>query len=389
MIISIQIKNFYSIRDAACLDFIASGSPRRYSEDLSKNIIEAGDDRFVNIIGLFGGNASGKSNFIKAVDFCRSLILNSDKYNHHRFDFEPFKFSEPAPSEFHIDFIHEGIEYEYGFILYEDKIEEEYLYYFPKRRRAKVFHRKPSGDCSFGKGTLPRPNELITDLSPRTLILSRGSKNRELLRTIYNFFEYNLLIGIEEFDIRQIESGFFTSYKDLLLEAFDISDSDIADIALSETSTGTPILLSYHRENPAIAFDFFKEESEGTKRLLFILAFLLQKPMKGITVFIDEFDLKLHLRLSEFLLDVVRATRGAQLVFTSHNTALINRHNLRDEQIVFVNKTQDGNSDFYSLFDFKDISKNLDAERAYKLGLFDAVPYTGSYDTILSILEKK
>ena len=114
---------------------------------------------------------------------------------------------------------------------------------------------------------------------------------------------------------------------------------------------------------------------------------LLTKPTPGTTFFLDEFDLKLHLRLAEFLLDVVRATHNLQMVFTSHNPLLIETTKLRLEQIVIVNKQSDGNSEFIPLCDYEGINKRTDIQKAYLQGRFDGVPYTGdAYMMISDIL---
>ena len=77
MILSLRLKNFFSLRDEAVLDFTADRSARKTQDYLPENLIEFSGDKFVNIIGLFGSNAAGKSNIIKAIDFCRKLILTS------------------------------------------------------------------------------------------------------------------------------------------------------------------------------------------------------------------------------------------------------------------------------------------------------------------------
>lgn len=390
MVVSIRLKNFYSIHNEVALDFTAESSGAKKDGLLSENIIKVGEDKFVNIIGLFGSNAAGKSNLIKAVDFCRQLILYSQFDNEGEpFGYQPFKFSEDKESEFHIDFIWEGIEYEYGFVLSGGKVESEYLNYFPNRRRAKVFCRERTHFYSYGKGVIPRPTEIEANTSSRTLFLSRASlMNREIPRTVYRYFLTKFLVGIGDFNFSNFDPTFFYKHKELVLKALEISDSDIIDLQVSQPGSGRPLIMSFHKENPAIAFDFLSEESEGTKRLLSILLFLLESSMEGATLFLDEFDLKLHLRLAEFILDVIRASKGGQFVFTSHNSSLINRNSLRDEQIVFVNKLPDGSSEFTPLSDFDGVGKNTDIQKAYLAGLFDAVPFTGSYESILRILGK-
>lgn len=385
MIISLRLKNFYSMRDDAVLDFTAETASRKAKDSLPENIIEFSGDRFVNILGLFGSNAAGKSNMIKAIDFCRRLILNSHLNNEGSdFDFEPFKFDADKPSEFYIDFVTEGVEYEYSFTLHKGKVQEESLYYFPKKRRAKIFSRENCVAYTYRKGTIQRPTEVEANTGAKTLFLSRASSmNRPLAQTVYRFFLNEMVVGIGGFDLSKLSREDFARNKDLLLKAFEISDSDIVDIDMMDDASGRIRLQTFHRENPAIAFDFEREESEGTKRLFFIMLILLEKSMSGAAIFLDEFDLKLHLRLAEFVLDVIRASSGAQMVFTSHNPLLIDMEKLRKEQIVFVNKASDGNSEFVPLSDFE-IGKKTDVLKAYLQGRFDAVPYVGNIYSILS-----
>ena len=143
-------------------------------------------------------------------------------------------------------------------------------------------------------------------------------------------------------------------------------------------------LLSFHKEDHAILFDFDKEESEGTKRLLFILMVLFKKQYDGCTVFLDEFDLKLHLYLAEFILDAIRATKNMQFIFTSHNPMLLNTNKLRPEQIVLVTKHTNGNSEFIPLSDYDGIERIPDLRAAYLQGRFDGVPYIGNIQSLIS-----
>lgn len=392
MIISLRFKNFYSFRDEVALDFTTDGSLKKKQASLEENIIEFSGDRFVNIIGMFGSNAAGKSNVIKALDFCRNLVLTSHLNNEgSTFDFEPFKFDKGKPSEFYINFVTEGVEYEYSFQIFGDKIISEELFHYPNKRKARVFSREMTYSYTHRKGAIQRPTEVETNTGPKTLFLSRASSmGRPIAQTVFRFFLNEIVIGLDHKGVSGISFEEFDLYKGILLKAFEVSDSDIVDIWLKEHSPGHPQLVSYHRENPSIPFDFDREESEGTKRLLFILLLLLKKLQAGVAVFIDEFDLKLHLRLAEFLLDVIRASKGNQMVFTSHNPNLINPNKLLREQIVFVNKQADGNSELVPLSDFEGIGKNMDIQKAYLLGRFDAVPYIGNiYPVLTELLNKK
>ncbi|MDE6450342.1 MAG: ATP-binding protein [Muribaculaceae bacterium] len=392
MILSLRLKNFYSIRDYAVLDFTAETTPRKLRDHLPGNLIEFNGDKFVNIIGLFGSNAAGKSNIIKTIDFARQLILTSHLNNEgDKLNFETFKFDEDKPSEFYINFVSQGIEYEYSFELHGDRIISESLYYYPNKRRSKVFSREKTYSYTHRKGLIQRPTEVETNTGAKTLFLSRASSmNRPIAQAVYRFFLNEIAIGISNQDINQTPRHKIEANKDILLKAFEVSDSDIIDLKAIETTPGNTQLFSYHRENPNIPFDFAREESEGTKRLLNILLILLDKSLIGTTIFLDEFDLKLHIRLAELILDVVRASHGGQMVFTSHNPLLINPSLLRNEQIVFVSKDESGNSEFVPLSDYEDIKKNTDLMKAYLQGRFDAVPYIGDiYPILTQLLENK
>ena len=120
------------------------------------------------------------------------------------------------------------------------------------------------------------------------------------------------------------------------------------------------------------------EESNGTKKLFQILLRLLDVVRNKKALMMDEFDMGLHTRLADFILDLIHASESSQLLFTSHNTNLIDMKRLRKDQILFVNKLEDGSTDVYSLYDYKDFRENMDAEKGYIQGRFDAVPFVDS-----------
>lgn len=388
MIISLRFKNFYSLREETVLDFNADVSSRKSADSLSENLIPFKGDKFINVIGLFGSNAAGKSNLIKAFEFCRNLILTSHLNNEgDEFKYEPFKFGNNHDSEFYIDFVHDEIEYEYCFLLSRQSIISEELYYYPKNRRALVFKRNSSGEYDFGRGVIGRPSEVAENTGAKTLFLSRGSSmGRPVLQQVFRFFLNEISVGLTPLDFNKVKISDIETYKPLILKALEISDSDICDIRVIENIPGQISLQSFHKEDPSIPFNFEREESEGTRRLFALLLLLLRTSLQKTTIFLDEIDIKLHLRLVEFIIDVVRASKGAQLVFTSHNPALINPSSLRPEQIVFVTKQNNGNSEFVALSEYEGIKKGFDIQKAYLQGRFDAVPYIGNAFSVVSEL---
>jgi AAA15 family ATPase/GTPase len=143
---------------------------------------------------------------------------------------------------------------------------------------------------------------------------------------------------------------------------------------------------TYHRIDPSIQFDMERDESDGTQRLFAILNRMLDVVSNNKVLMLDEFDKQLHTLLADFLLDLVHASSHSQLLFTSHNTNLIDMERFRKDQILFVNKKANGATELYSLYDFKDFRDTMDAEKGYLQGRFDAVPVVTSSITTLQQL---
>lgn len=409
MILKIEFENFYSIKDRIRIDFRAANINTALARELKHNVMEWNGVPILKSVGLFGPNASGKSNILTAISFCCRMVLESHLNNEGAvFNFEPFKFDgmQDKPSKFLIDFVCENVEYEYAFELTKSKILAESLYHYPVGRRAKVFVRKADGTYSFGNGVIAKPGDVVLNTSDKNLFLSRASSmNREIGQKLYRYFMNQFLLGLVNVnDMMVLDS--FNTYKRVILKALEICDTDITDIDVRKEQIPAPTVvpgqaeLSYrlvdilrfktvHRNQPDVMFDMDMEESSGTRKLFQILLRLLDvvKYKKGIMM--DEFDMGLHTRLADFILDLIHASEGSQLLFSSHNTNLIDVKSLRRDQIVFVNKTENGATEVYSLYDFKDFRENMDAEKGYIQGRFDAVPYVdSSVECIKQLLEE-
>ena len=420
MLLEIRLCNFFSIKDEVCIDFRAENINTVATRELADNIFSTNDETLIKVQGLFGPNASGKSSILKAILFCKMLVLDSFQNNEGAiFNFVPFKFDGyyEKPSSFFIDFIVDEVEYEYSFSLNRNEILTEELYYRPSKRRVKIFTRDESKGpakadiYSFGEGQFFKPLDVAHSTGKNTLFISRASQmDRELAKTIYNYFRTQLLIGLP------ILSGnyavdLFNQNKDLILQALKMADSDINDINVKIertpllsvqpqiTKNGIPIptntvtqvaeiinFYTVHKRNSDISFNLQGEESAGTIQIFNLLLILLDVCKNGKTLILDEFDASLHTELAQFILDMVNASKSAQFLFTSHNTNLLNIKKMRRDQILFTNKKEDGSTEVYSLFDFKDFRENMDAEKCYLQGRFDAVPYVNSSVSIIKNL---
>ena len=187
MILKIEFENFFSIKDRVRIDFRAANINTALARELGHNVMVWNGVPILKSVGLFGPNASGKSNVMKAINFCCRMILDSHLYNEGTvFNFEPFKFDgwQDKSSKFLIDFVCDNIEYEYSFELTKERILSESLYHYPVGRRAKVFVREANGKYSFGTGVFAKPLDVVLNTSEKNLFLSRTCT-----KTISSFYE--------------------------------------------------------------------------------------------------------------------------------------------------------------------------------------------------------
>lgn len=383
MVLEIALTNFFSINDKITLDLQAANIRTKEARALAGNTFSVGNERLLKTVAIYGANASGKSNIIKTVKVAVDMILDSHNYNEgDSFGFKPFKFGEKnSPSEFYIRFIVNGIEHEYSFTCTRDEIITESLYYYPKGRRALIFsrdERKAGGknDKYEFSTVIRRPMDVASNTSRKTLFISRASQmDREKAKEIYRWFNEQIVFSYRG-NTSMVNDRFIGDNKDAVLRVLKAADSDIVEFTYKDGE-----LTTFHRRNPAIPFDFNIEESEGTKILFRIMLTVIDVVRNDKVMFLDEVETSLHTRLVEYLISLFHSSKSAQLVFTTHNTHLLDMTRFRKDQIFFVNKRDDGSSDLYSLFDYKDFREKMDLEKAYLQGRFDAVPYINEFES--------
>ena len=377
MILLFRLNNIFSFRDETTLDLQAAKIQTEKGKALSGNMFPAAGGQVLKSVSVFGANASGKSNVMKGIHACVDMIRTSHTYNENTiFAVVPFKFDgyDKNPSSFFVRFIIDGIEYEYSFSMTRTEILTEHLFYYPKGRRALVFSRDESKgpdkkNIYEFKQAIKRPMDVAANTSRKTLFISRASQmDRDIAKRVFRFFSEDVVLDYKE-SAMPIDS-FMKTRKEQILEILNTADSDIVDIRIQGNT-----LKTFHRGNPDIAFDFDTEESEGTKTLFHMMLSMIDIIRNGRTLLIDEIDTSLHPHLVEYIINLFNNSDNAQLIYTTHNTHLLNTDFQRRDQVYFVNKREDGCSDLYSLYDFKDFRDTFDMEKAYLQGRFDAVPY--------------
>ena len=378
MVLEIRLSNMFSFRDEVTLDLQAAKIQTKKARELEGNLFSVDGEQMLKSVALFGANASGKSNVIKAIRACVNMVRSSHNYNvDTRFAISPFKFEDYAnkPSSFYIRFLLNGVEYEYSFSFMHDEIITETLYYYPNGRKSLVFSRDESRgtekkDIYEFKTVIKRPFDVADNTSKKTLYISRASQmDREIAQKIFLFFCNDIVLDYQVANIDSLDN-LFKERKEQMLEVLRTADSDIIDFKIQNNA-----ITTFHRTNPSVAFDFETEESEGTKTLFRMMVRMIGIIHEGKMLLVDEIDNSLHTQLVEFVIGMFNHSDHAQLIYTTHNTHLLNTDFQRRDQVYFVNKREDGSSDLYSLFDFKDFRDTLDMEKAYLQGRFDAIPY--------------
>lgn len=405
MVVEIRLSNFFSIMDEVVLDMRAANIQTKKSKSLEENTCLYQKGRLLKTVAIYGANASGKSSIVKAIRACVRMIFNSHNHNENTvFPFAPFKFAgSDKLSSFFIRFSIEGIEYEYSFKMTQTQIVKEELYYYPNGRRSKVFSRDENlgpakKDVYDFRDVISRPMDVVANTSQKTLFVSRASQmGRDVAQKVFRYFYENFILDFYNYD-PVLLGRLLDENKEQLLNVLHIADSDIVNVSskhelkpyttaifdplnnntllsMDDIQKTQLIITTYHKNNPAVPFDFNTEESDGTQRLFYMMLTILDIVKNNKILLVDEIEKSLHTRLVEYIISLFNRSECAQLIYTTHNTYLLDNNRMRKDQVYFTNKRADGSTDLYSLYDYKDFRDTMDLEKAYLQGRFDAIPY--------------
>ncbi len=415
MLIEFSVENFRSIKEKITLSMVSSSD-----KSLDNNLIKTDvlkDDSLLRSAVIYGPNASGKSNVILAFNFLVHLVMTSHKNQKDaKINVSPFKLDKEylsKPSKFEVVFIKNKNRYVYGVSTTSEKIIDEYLYYYPKGRKAIIFERSNTNDYNF---TVDKKDQEF--LKKRTLdnVLYLSNSTQLSYKKSFEAFDWfkdNLqIINVEEnpllteFTINLLNKD--EKSKELILEALLNTDLGIEDIKASVEKVSIENLPSAfpnelktlisegktefkqfnikttHKVNKGKDTEFdvqfeFDEESGGTQKMFFLIGPWIDVLSNGRILIVDELDTKLHNKLIRFLIklfhDPNQNKNNAQLIFTTHNTILLDMNLFRRDQIWFTEKDPDvGSTDLYSLVEFNP-RKNENIQKGYQAGRFGAEPF--------------
>lgn len=412
MLLRFRVRNFRSLRDEAELSLIATSLA-----DHAAAVISTSDvgDGVLRVAVVYGANASGKTNVLRAMHFMSGAVEDSQRGWDPAGDIprEGYAFdTQPAGDEsfFEADFLLTGIRYTYGFAIDDKRILREWLHAYPGSRR-QIWFERDVDRFAFGK-KLVGENRAIERLTrPNSLFLSAAAQsNHEQLTPIYQWFAHrwdfvrgdrhfltrrtadlcsnaerkqrveSLLqsadLGITGFEIRELELDEQTKR---VIEAVLPPESVKSDVPLTRKEisfvhrclNGRNVPLNWH------------DESDGTMAYFALLGPVVRTLELGGILFVDELDSSLHPLLA---LEIVRmfnspATNpnNAQLLFNTHDTNLLDNTILRRDQVWFTEKDDCGASHLYALTDFKP-RRGENIKTGYLQGRYGAVPFVGSFN---------
>jgi uncharacterized protein len=419
MIIEFKVENFHSIKEQVVFSMVAGTD-----NVLDYNVITHNKykkNKILKSTVIYGANASGKTNVIRALNFMQKIILeNNTRQKGDKIKVVPFKLDEEyknKPSKFDVIFIHKDIKYAYGFVVDREKVHSEYLYFYPNGRQSTIFERVTTDRFKF-----TRDKEEQEILSKRTisnrLYLGNATEwNYEPCAQAFEWFMKMLRINVsgnmsnwsnytaslahknkqkknaimcllneadlnikdcvtEETDIDDdpIFSSLTDKLKDTLRTEMDLSDIRLIDV--KTTHTAKKLDGTLYKE--IFGMD---EESSGTQKIFDLAGPLLDVLANGCILIIDELDIRLHPLLVENIVkkfhDPKQNPKNAQLIFTTHNTNLLTQTIFRRDQIWFTEKDSEGSStNLYSLLDLG-VRKDENIEKGYLAGRYGAIPFIG------------
>jgi hypothetical protein len=418
VLLRFQVTNHASLRDEQELSLIASDHrPERAETEL-----EQGHHRAVPVAAIYGTNASGKSNVVDAIGWMRGAVLSS------------FRTWDPAggvprrpfalcpdpgerPTSFSVDFTLDGVRHEFGFSVDDRQVTEEWLYFYPERKANRLYERKPDHSVVFGRALTGRKKVISELLRPNSLYLSvAAAQGHPQLGAVYRWFRSGLRTAVDG------------NYRERLDHTVGLLDTDrdgpdpasvmalirFADLGVSGLATEEPdeetvaehqrltrvvrdvlgdrvrvegpgrhTVRVEHRTDEGVFALGLAEESSGTRTWIGLMGPVLTTLVHGSVLCVDELDARLHPYLTDAVVGMFQSPEinrsGAQLVFTTHEAALLGRNvrtQLFRDQVWFTEKDPGSLATrLFPMTDFhvRDSVENL--EKRYLAGRYGAVPH--------------
>lgn len=403
MLVNFSFSNVSSFKDVQTFSLLAS---EKYNEH-PENMI---DHKLLKSSLIYGANASGKSNFVDAFYAFRDIVLDSTSSEDKKSQIsqtEPFLLGEESniePTQFEITFEDNSVTYRYGLSFNRNEILEEWLYTKTSRETEVFFREKQK--IVYKKTRFTELDALIEDDSlniastiPAISVAALSSK--KICRTIIDYIKkIKIISGIDETGFKSVTYDLFKQDEEFrewalnILRNFNIHNLIIDEVDSDQTNNRVKI-RKLKVEVVKKTADGFKNfpisfESEGTRKVLYLLGPLYDSIKSNYLLIIDELDSKFHTLLTKEVLRIFHkfSTEKCQLIAVVQDSCLMDTSFIRPDQIWFIDKDwATGKSELYSLVEYK-IKKKQSYSSDYLEGLYGAIPLFSSYAEIDNLMTK-
>ena len=421
MLIEFTVKNYRSIKEEQVFSMVKA----KGDELESTNSFQPSSPASITLLrsaAIYGANAAGKSNIIRAMMEMESIIQSSASFSQEgdEISVTPFLFDESSPSEpteFEMIFISEGVRYQFGFCATKTQIVEEWLIAYPKGRAQRWYSRgfndgTDKYEYKFSDFLLGQKSVWQNATRSNALFLSTAVQlNSEQLKPVFNWFKetlrpsnvggwgagfttflcekelskakvleflqaadfdiHDIRVDKDKFDPDSLPIDFPNSVRETLIK--DMKDREITDIkTIHKSKSGNLVSLD------------FDEEADGTKKLFSFAGPWIDALEKGRVLVIDELHNSLHPKMVRYLVNLFHNEKtnpnNAQLIFTTHETSILSQDNFRRDQIWFCEKDEDQATTLYPLTDFSPRKDRENIELGYLSGRYGALPFIGSFN---------
>lgn len=434
MLLRFVVKNFLSFNEETEFNLF----PSSRTQNLSHHKANANGVDILRMSALYGANGSGKSNLIKAITALRVMIVSGDvsDFETKKFKLNPANSSEPT--EFAIEFSCQNKNYYYTISVNNKQVVYEYLAESIKSKDIMIFERKIQEDKQtinfYNAFIKDEKNKYLTEaladkfLEKNQLLISllatKYQEEFEEIDRLYKFFKQDLIIitpetipaglehmldssnslklfynsilktlstGVNEIVVqkREVDNQFEASLKKHRSDVFEHLKSDIG-AAINFPFDNENILLmniddkiiakvisTIHKDTFGKDVMFsLNEESDGTKRLIELILAFENLINNDIVFIIDEIERSIHpLMIKELITKFSKDTKAkGQLIFSTHESCLLDQDIIRTDEVWFAQKDGDGSSKLYSLSDYK-VHNTLNIENNYLSGRYGAIPF--------------
>ena len=410
MLVEFSVENFRSIKQEACLSLVAGPAKERSETHVVAPSLRkkgGGPKPLLRSAAIYGANAAGKSNLLRALAVMRGIVLDSSR-DTGSIPVTPFLFdstSRDKPTTFEVMFLAGDVRYQYGFSATSKAVTEEWLYAWPSGRVQHWIQRSP-GIWKFGDKLTGDKEVWRRATRSDALYLSTAvSLNSEQLKPVFDWFRQTLHVVVSgtwnnafsffrmreegkseiiEFlqtadlaiaDLRVKEEEFRPDMLPIDMPSEvkeqitrDLAGETVAELWLShDTGYGKPVELNIH------------DESDGTQKTFALAGPWLDSLQKGHVVVIDELHDNLHPTLVKFLVERFHNpevnSSGAQLIFSTHDTSILSQDVFRRDQIWFCERNKNQETKLFSLTDFTPRKGVENLARSYLSGRYGALPY--------------